>query len=588
MFNKLFKRLTTALLLFVSITIFAASSDTFNVMAPLALPAWLYSIRTNQDYINGGTLTPANKAAYQQQINAFQGQIAAAKAAGTDAVSVDVWWGMVEGQGDQEFVWNDYQNVFSMISSAGLKIQAIMSFHQCGGNVGDDVNIPLPSWIWSLTGNGGKYISEQLYTNGAGTAYPLNPTIPSHTVNTVLTPAQESAYGNPEIVSMWASNDSGIHEQYQEFIESFVTFVNNNGFAGDIQAINISCGPAGECRFPSYDSYSATVSGKTYNIGYGWPSRGFLQCYSANAISAFQNAMQTKYGTIAALNKAWATSLSSFSAVTPPTNGDAFFSYAVQTPRPQYAQDFINWYNQSLIEHGKEMITDALVAMGNSSGAMKNAVVEIKIPGISWQMGSTTIPRSAEICAGLIPSTFQSDVYDYGCGPSPFSNANCGNDYSGIMQMVYNMNTDPNNTTNHLVQLYFTCLEQSNDDVSSQGYSWSATLVYCVGQQAHQIGLIIKGENALAPNTGWSWSGSPLQGTPLKNATYGGGQWANICYAMTNSYYEGITILRVADLTTNGQGMYGNYYGLIVNFNKGNPGVPTSCPQISNYNVNGN
>ena len=24
--------------------------------------------------------------------------------------------------------------------------QAVMSFHQCGGNVGDSVNFPIPSW----------------------------------------------------------------------------------------------------------------------------------------------------------------------------------------------------------------------------------------------------------------------------------------------------------------------------------------------------------------------------------------------------------------------------------------------------------
>ncbi len=25
--------------------------------------------------------------------------------------------------------------------------QAVMSFHKCGGNVGDDVTIPLPKWV---------------------------------------------------------------------------------------------------------------------------------------------------------------------------------------------------------------------------------------------------------------------------------------------------------------------------------------------------------------------------------------------------------------------------------------------------------
>lgn len=28
--------------------------------------------------------------------------------------------------------------------------QVVMSFHACGGNVGDSVNIPLPNWVKSI------------------------------------------------------------------------------------------------------------------------------------------------------------------------------------------------------------------------------------------------------------------------------------------------------------------------------------------------------------------------------------------------------------------------------------------------------
>jgi beta-amylase len=30
---------------------------------------------------------------------------------------------------------------------AGLKVQAVMSFHAAGGNVGDTCKIPLPKWV---------------------------------------------------------------------------------------------------------------------------------------------------------------------------------------------------------------------------------------------------------------------------------------------------------------------------------------------------------------------------------------------------------------------------------------------------------
>lgn len=32
-------------------------------------------------------------------------------------------------------------------AAAGLKVQAVMSFHAAGGNVGDTCKIPLPRWV---------------------------------------------------------------------------------------------------------------------------------------------------------------------------------------------------------------------------------------------------------------------------------------------------------------------------------------------------------------------------------------------------------------------------------------------------------
>lgn len=46
--------------------------------------------------------------------------------------------------------------------------QAIMSFHQCGGNVGDDVFIPLPAWVLRV----GKENPDIFFTNRAGVRNP--------------------------------------------------------------------------------------------------------------------------------------------------------------------------------------------------------------------------------------------------------------------------------------------------------------------------------------------------------------------------------------------------------------------------------
>lgn len=71
----------------------------------------------------------------------------ALKQIGVDGVMVDVWWGVVERIGPKEYDWAAYKQLMSMVKAAGLKLQATMSFHACGANVGDVYEIPLPSWV---------------------------------------------------------------------------------------------------------------------------------------------------------------------------------------------------------------------------------------------------------------------------------------------------------------------------------------------------------------------------------------------------------------------------------------------------------
>jgi beta-amylase len=103
----------------------AALLATANVMAPLDLDA-----------------------APPGAFDAFKAQLKIAKSMGVDAVSVDVWWGEVERAADNTFDWSYYDKLLAAIEAAGLHWVPIMSFHQCGGNVGDSCNIPAaPSGI---------------------------------------------------------------------------------------------------------------------------------------------------------------------------------------------------------------------------------------------------------------------------------------------------------------------------------------------------------------------------------------------------------------------------------------------------------
>lgn len=62
-------------------------------------------------------------------------------------VMVDIWWGLCEADAPGRYNFSEYVDLVKTCAELGLKVQATCSFHACGGNIGDDVNIPLPQWL---------------------------------------------------------------------------------------------------------------------------------------------------------------------------------------------------------------------------------------------------------------------------------------------------------------------------------------------------------------------------------------------------------------------------------------------------------
>lgn len=407
---------------------------------------------------------------------AFENQMATANAMGVTAVSVDVWWGKVEGAGDQQFDWGYYDDLFGRITNAGLDIVPIMSFHQCGGNVGDTCNIPIPGWIWNhypVSASDLRYKSEQ---------------------------GNESV----ETVSLWA--DSYVLSEYQEFMEAFEA--RYSYLASDIDEINISMGPAGELRYPSYNSH---------DTGTGYPTRGGFQSYSEPAKSDFRNWAINKYGSLSGVNNAWGFSLGQVNDINPPANAGNFVTSGEHV-NTQYGRDFVRWYHDSLMGHGYNMMDTALTGF---DGAFADIELGMKIPGIHWKMSATdNTRRSAEIAAGLIPSDIDLN--------SPAT----GHGYADIVGVVASYQNEPRG-----VVLHFTALEM-NDDPNGNGQSLAQTLVFWVAEEAEAQGVPIKGENALAGG-----------------ATTDTG-WDNIENAFDYASYSGMTVLRINQVATGGTGQY--------------------------------
>lgn len=68
---------------------------------------------------------------------AMNASLQALKSAGVEGIMMDVWWGLVEKDTPGAYNWGGYSELLEMAKKHGLKVQAVMSFHQCGGNVGD-------------------------------------------------------------------------------------------------------------------------------------------------------------------------------------------------------------------------------------------------------------------------------------------------------------------------------------------------------------------------------------------------------------------------------------------------------------------
>ncbi|KAL0409235.1 UNVERIFIED_CONTAM: Beta-amylase 1, chloroplastic [Sesamum radiatum] len=58
-------------------------------------------------------------------------------AAGVEGVVMEVWWGLVEREFPRIYNWQGYLEIVEMAKRFGLKVRAVMAFHQCGSGPDD-------------------------------------------------------------------------------------------------------------------------------------------------------------------------------------------------------------------------------------------------------------------------------------------------------------------------------------------------------------------------------------------------------------------------------------------------------------------
>jgi hypothetical protein len=426
----------------------------------------------------------------EPELAQFESLLDEAKGIGVHAVSVDVWWGLVENTGDQTFDWSYYDRVFQKIRGKGLKIVPILAFHKCGGGPDDDCDIPLPAWIWDH------------FTNGLSA--------------NDLKYESETGKVQDDAITPWATENPAVLAQFREFIEAF-----EQHFApltGDFIEINISLGPTGELRYPAYNE----------SDGWHYPDRGNFQAYSDGAQAHFRTWALAKYGGLRSVSQHWGLALSSPAEIRAPggelpdhsgRRAQAFVDAHDYKDTP-YGRDFIDWYYESLVGHGKRMLFAADTAL---DGPLKSIPLGMKIPGIHWQMKCTRHERIAEVTAGLIQTSLNQQALQ----PDAFG-------YKRVMEMI----AEVKHATHREVILHFTALEMDNDPnceiANERGTSMAETLVFWISQAAEDHGITHRGENALG------CVNDPEDPTSDDNRS-----WDRIGNAFTNASYSGFTFLRL-------------------------------------------
>lgn len=124
---------------------FATDSATVTVADPEGEFREIYKQGGAQDKGKGVpvfVMMPLDSVTMSNTVNrrkAMDASLRALKSAGVEGVMMDVWWGLVERDQPGQYNWGGYAELLEMAKRHGLKVQTVMSFHQCGGNVGDSV-----------------------------------------------------------------------------------------------------------------------------------------------------------------------------------------------------------------------------------------------------------------------------------------------------------------------------------------------------------------------------------------------------------------------------------------------------------------
>mmetsp|Transcript_19937 Transcript_19937/g.52917 ORF Transcript_19937/g.52917 Transcript_19937/m.52917 type:complete len:567 (-) Transcript_19937:143-1843(-) len=277
-------------------------------------------------------------------------QFKSMESADIDGFMVDVWWGITEPT-PKAYNFAPYRQLVEMAKARSWKVQMVSSFHQCGGNVGDDCNIPLPKFVHDLEGiwytdEDGNIIKEYI-----------------------------SLFADAVRIHEGRTPLQMYHDWFAAFAKEFDAELGNT-----IAEIMVGMGPCGELRYPSYRLDKWNFCGI-----------GEFQCYDPRA----------KLSLAAAAAAAGHNGSSWARPPNPSRVGDynskpadtLFFTQgSPQGYTSEEGKFFLDWYSSSLKTHGSQVLAVAKVFFTGRVG------LSGKVAGIHWWYDHPS--HAAELTAG--------------------------------------------------------------------------------------------------------------------------------------------------------------------------------------------
>ncbi|XP_004503587.1 beta-amylase 1, chloroplastic-like [Cicer arietinum] len=285
--------------------------------------------------------------------------------AGVEGVVVEIWWGVVERNEPRVYDWRGYRELVVMACMCGLKVRAVLAFHQHGTEPDDPNWIPLPRWVLDEIDKD----PDLAFSDRFGRK-------------------------NMEYISLGCDilpvlRGRSPIQAYADFMRDFRdTF---RPFLGVIiTGVQIGMGPGGELRYPSLSSQKLNLARSR--------ELGEFQCYDKYMLASL-NASARNIG-----KREWGNGgpFGTGSLMQNPERTEFFRNEGGSWNMP-YGKFFLEWYSDMLLLHGERICRE-----GETIFRGTEVHISAKLAAVHWHYATQSHP--SELTAGYY-NTFNRDGY---------------------------------------------------------------------------------------------------------------------------------------------------------------------------------